>query len=122
MRFQQRLTEFRRRMAEADVDLVYLPRGANLFYLTGVRRQYEHGTDHNAYGDWACGAYIGREGGLTLIGPRMGGSFFVKEAEGKPWIDDVRLIQESETPLEVMTQAVATFGHIDHVALDERTW
>ncbi len=61
MDYQQRLETFRQRMEAAGVDLVYLTRGANLFYLTGVRRQYDHGTDHNAYGDWACGAYIGRE-------------------------------------------------------------
>ncbi len=122
MDYQQRLDTFRQRMEAAGVDLVYLTRGANLFYLTGVRRQYDHGTDHNAYGDWACGAYMGRNGGLILIGPRMGGSFYVAEAEGKPWIADVRLIQESETPLDIMSQTVAKFGKVDHVALDERTW
>jgi Xaa-Pro dipeptidase len=86
MDYQRRLATFRQRMDAAGVDLVYLTRGANLFYLAGVRRQY------------------------------------VNEAEGKPWIDEVRLIQESETPLEVMTQTVAKFGPIDHVALDERAW
>ncbi|HEX3722360.1 MAG TPA: Xaa-Pro peptidase family protein [Nitrolancea sp.] len=122
MRFQQRLNEFRQRMTEADVDLVYLPRGANLFYLAGIRRQYDHGTDHNAYGDWACGGYIGREGGIVLVAPRMGGSFFVNEAMDKEWIDHVRLIQESETPLDVMSEVVNGFGTLKHVALDERTW
>lgn len=122
MDYPKRLETFRQRMEAAGVDLVYLTRGANLFYLAGVRRQYDHGTDHNAYGDWACGAYVGRESGFTLIAPRMGGSFYVKEAEGKPWIENVRLIQESETPLDVMSQTVASFGDVDHVALDERTW
>ncbi len=122
MDYEKRLTTFRQRMEAAGVDLVYLTRGANLFYVAGVRRQYEHGTDHNAYGDWACGAYIGRDSGFTLVAPRMGGSFYVNEAEGKPWINDVRLIQESETPLEVMRQTVASFGQVNHVAVDERTW
>src|SRR6185312_11267177 len=122
MRFLQRLTEFRRRMAEADVDLVYLPRGANLFYLTGIRRQYEHGTDHNAYGDWASGGYIGREAGMVLIAPRMGGSFYENEASDKPWVDQVRLIQESETPFDVMSEVVEGFGTVKQVAVDERTW
>jgi Xaa-Pro dipeptidase len=122
MRYQQRLNEFQRRMTEADIDLVYLPRGANLFYLAGIRRQYDHGTDHNAYGDWACGGYIGREGGVVLVAPRMGGSFFVNEAVDKPWIDHVRLIQESETPLDVMREVVNGFGPVKQVALDERSW
>ncbi len=122
MDYEKRLATFRQRMEEAGVDLVYLTRGANLFYLAGIGRQYDHGTDHNAYGDWACGAYIGRKHGFTLIAPRMGGSFYVNEADGKPWIEHVRLIQESETPLDVMTETVNSFGNIDHVALDERTW
>jgi Xaa-Pro aminopeptidase len=122
MRYPERLVEFRRRMAEAEVDLVYLPRGANLFYLAGIKRQYDHGTDHNAYGDWACGGYIGREGGVVLVAPRMGGSFFTEQATDKEWIDHVRLIQETETPLEVMRAVVEGFGTVKHVALDERTW
>ena len=122
MDYPRRLAAFRERMGEAGVDLVYLPRGANLFYLTGVRRHYDHGTDHNAYGDWATGAYLGRRGGLTLLGPRMGGTFYLDEAEGKPWIEAVRLIQEAEQPLEVMRQTLAAFEPVRSLALDERTW
>ena len=39
MDYEGRLAILRERMGEADVDLVYLKRGANLFYLTGIRRQ-----------------------------------------------------------------------------------
>lgn len=101
---------------------MFLYRGANLFYLTGVRRQLEHGTDHNAYGDWASGAYIGRNG-LTLVAPRMGGRFFESEARDKPWINSVRLIQESENPLDVMRQTIAEVaGNVSSIAIDDRAW
>lgn len=123
MDYATRLDTLRRRMDEAGVDLVYLTRGANLFYLTGIRRQIEHGTDHNAYGDWATGGFIGRRGGLVLLAPRMGGGFYVEEARDKPWIDQVRLIDESEAPLDVLRDTLAGFaGPIDAVALDDRAW
>src|SRR5690242_19314983 len=87
MDYRKRITALQQRMDEQAVDLIYLTRGANLFYLTGVRRHYDHGTDHNAYGDWASGAYIARTGGVILLAPQMGGGFWRAEGEGKPWID-----------------------------------
>ncbi len=123
MDYQRRLTALRKRMEERGVDLVYLTRGANLFYLAGVRRHYDHGTDHNAYGDWASGAFITREGGLILLAPQMGGGFWVAEGQGKPWIDAVRLIPEHASPAEEMRTVIAELSRtIRHVAVDERTW
>jgi Xaa-Pro aminopeptidase len=123
MDYQGRLTALRRSMEARDIDLVYLTRGANLFYLTGVRRHYDHGTDHNAYGDWASGAFIAREGGLILLAPHMGGGFWVAEGQGKPWIDAVRLIPEHASPAGEMRTVIAELSRtIRHVAVDERTW
>ncbi|MDQ2786419.1 MAG: Xaa-Pro peptidase family protein [Chloroflexota bacterium] len=123
MDYQGRLTTLRKRMEERGVDLVYLTRGANLFYLAGVRRHYDHGTDHNAYGDWASGAFIAREGGLILLAPQMGGGFWVAEGQEKPWIDAVRLIPEHASPAEEMRTVIAELSStIRHVAVDEHTW
>lgn len=122
MNYERRIAELRRRMAEAGVDLVYLTRGANLFYLAGIRRKLEHGTDHNAYGDWACGAYIGPTGGIVLLAPRMGGAFYEQEATDKPWIAQVRLIQESEHPADVLAQTLRASDAPRRIAVDERTW
>ena len=112
-------------MRERDIAAMFLPRAANLFYLSGIRRHLEHGTDHNAYGDWLSGGYIGQEGPVRVLAPRMGGGFFVDEAEGKPWIADVRLIQEAETPVDVLRQTLAGFGLSGgrgRIAVDERAW
>ena len=123
MDFASRLATLRRRMEADGIDFLFLTRGANLFYLAGVRRQLEHGTDHNAFGDWASGGYIGRTGGLVLLAPRMGGRFFEAEAADKPWIDRVRLIQESEDPLAVMRQTIADVAPgARSVAIDDRAW
>jgi Xaa-Pro aminopeptidase len=123
MDYRKRITALQQRMDEQAVDLIYLTRGANLFYLTGVRRHYDHGTDHNAYGDWASGAYIARTGGVILLAPQMGGGFWLAEGEGKPWIDAVRLIPENASPAEEMRKAVADLSRtVRHLALDERAW
>lgn len=123
MDFRRRLDVLRARMEQTGVDLVCLTRGANLFYLTGIRRPLEHGTEHNAYGDWASVALIGRRGGTVVLAPRMGGGFYQTEAQGKPWVEEVRLIQESEDPAEVLRQAVeAVAGPPRRLALDERLW
>jgi Xaa-Pro aminopeptidase len=124
MRYPDRLAELRRRMDAAGVDAVYLPRGgANLFYLAGIRRHLELGPEKNAYGDWACGALIGREGGVTILAPRMGGAFFEAEAAGKPWVGPVRLIHETEDPGQVLQAALAELGGpVRRLALDERIW
>jgi Xaa-Pro aminopeptidase len=122
MDFAGRIARLRERMEAAGIDLVYLTMGANLFYLAGIRRRLEHGTDHNAYGDWACGAYIGRSGGITLLAPRMGGAYFQAEAAEKPWIGQLRHIQESEAAADVLAQTLASCGPIRRVAVDDRTW
>lgn len=123
MRYTERLGELRRRMDAAGIDVVYVPRGgANLFYLAGIRRHLELGPEKNAYGDWVCGALIGRNGGFTILAPRMGGAFFESEAAGKPWIDAVRLIHETEDPTVVLREAIRSLGQARHVALDERIW
>lgn len=122
MDYAGRIGRLREGMEAAGIDLVYLTRGANLFYLAGIRRRLEHGTDHNAYGDWACGAYIGRDGGITILAPRMGGAYYQGEAAEKPWIAEVRLIQEAEAPGDVLAQTLAGFGPIRRLALDDRTW
>jgi Xaa-Pro aminopeptidase len=123
MDYSGRLAAFRERMSRMGVDLVYLTPGANMFYLTGMRRKLEHGTDHNAYGDWACGAYIGLQGGVTVLAPRMGGGFYQNEAAEKLWIAEVRLIMEPEQPLDVVRQTItALVGKPGRVALDDRAW
>ena len=125
MDYPRRLQAVQAAMAERDIDVMFLPRAANLYYLTGIRRHLEHGTDHNAYGDWLSGGYLGQDGPVQVLAPRMGGDFFVSEAEGKPWVAGVRLIMEAEHPIDVLNQTLAGFGlraGRGRIAVDERTW
>jgi len=121
--FAARLSKARSQMAASDIGLLFLPPGANLWYLTGIARHEEGGTDHNAYGDWAVGGYIGLNEGVTLVVPRMGGQYYQAEAQDKLWFESVRLIQESEEPLDVMRSVLGRFDlRGKKVALDDRVW
>lgn len=109
-------------MAGEPVDALYLRPGANLAYLTGVRRQQPHATDTNAYADWIEGAYIGLER-LVLVVPRMGSEFFLHQARGKPWISDVRVVLEGEDPAAVMGDVLHRVAPgARRVAVDDRAW
>ncbi len=126
MDYPRRLAAVREVMGERGIDLLYLPRAASLFWLTGIRREPVQGTDHNAYGDWVAGGYIGLDGPVRLVAPRMGGAFFVEEAAGKPWFEEVRLVREPEDPLAVLRETLDGFGLTDgggsvRIAVDERT-
>lgn len=118
-----RLSTARARMAERNIGLMFLPPGANLWYLTGIRRQEHGGTDHNAYGDYVVGGYIGLQDGVSVLAPRMGGGYYRGEVQGKPWIESVRHIVESESPDDVLRQTLKRFELPGKsVALDDRVW
>jgi Xaa-Pro aminopeptidase len=125
MDYQSRISAVQTAMKEQRIDLMFLPAAANLYYLTGIRRQLEHGTDHNRYGDWLCGGYIGQEGPVQVVAARMGGGFWVNEAQGKPWVAGVRLILEPIAPTEALRETLAGFGLTGgkaKIAVNERTW
>jgi Xaa-Pro aminopeptidase len=110
-------------MEKRNIGLMFLTYGANLWYLTGVRRNVPQLTNENAYGDYVCGAYISTEEGITLIAPRMGGDFFQAEAEHKPWIQSVRIIDENEKPRDVLRNVINDFEvGTRGVSLDDRSW
>ncbi len=113
----------REKMRERGVGLMYLTRGANLWYLTGIRRRGPELTDSNAYGDYVCGAYIGADEGFTLVGPRMGGAGWRMEAEGKPYIEEVVIFDEHRRPKDVMEEVLKPFRLKGRrISIDDRAW
>ncbi len=123
MDFQNRLNRVRTTMKERNIDIMYLTYGADLWYLAGIRRRQPELTDTNAYGNYICGAYFDTEDRFTLVAPRMGGEFFHDEASGKPWINDVRIINESESPNDVLIEILNTFKLKNkEISMDDRSW
>jgi Xaa-Pro aminopeptidase len=123
MDYEGRLSKVREAMRDRRIALMYLRRGANLFYLTGIKRRGPELTDSNSYGDYIHGAYIGLKGGITLLAPRMGGSSWEREAEGKPWISEVKILDESERPKEVLRRIFGAYNLRGRgIAIEERAW
>lgn len=123
MDFKSRLERAREKMHAKNIELMYLRRGANLFYLTGIKRGGPENTDHNTYGDYVQGAYIGADEGFILVGPRMGGRRWEREAEDKPYVDEVRIVDESESPKKVMEEVLDKFKVNGlGVMVDDRAW
>ncbi len=121
--FNKRLVAVRARMLEQNVGLMFLTSGANLFYLAGLPRQDHYRTDHNAYGDWAVGGYIGLQEGVVMTAPRMGGEYYLAQVKDKPWFESVRIIDESEHPLDVMREVVARFDlKGKRLAIEDHAW
>jgi Xaa-Pro aminopeptidase len=123
MDYEERLSRVREAMRKKRIALMYLRRGANLYYLTGIKRRRPELTDSNSYGDYIHGAYIGMTRGITLVAPRMGGSDWQKEAENKPWITEVKILNESERPKLVLRQVLSAYNlRGKGVAIEERVW
>ena len=123
MDYEGRLSRVREAMREKGIALMYLRRGANLFYLTGIKRKGPELTDNNSYGDYIHGAYITLTGGITVVAPRMGASGWQRQAEGKPWITRVRILDESERPKEVLKEVIGQLNMRGKgVAIEERAW
>jgi Xaa-Pro aminopeptidase len=123
MDHEGRLNRLKEMMREKKIALMYLRRGANLFYLTGIKRRGPELTDSNSYGDYIHGAYISQSGTITLLAPRMGGSSWQKQAEGKSWISEVIILDESERPKEVLTRLLRSHNlRGKRIAIEERAW
>ncbi len=123
MDYEGRLSRVREAMQEEGIALLYLRRGANLSYLTGIKRRGPELTDSNSYGDIIHGAYITLKGGITLVAPRMGGEGWKRQADGKPWITKVRIVRESERPKEVLREVLGGLNMRGKgVAIEGRAW
>lgn len=123
MDYEGRLSRVREAMRERGIALMYLRRGANLFYLTGIKRKGPELTDSNSYGDYIHGAYITLTGGITIVAPRMGASGWRKQIEEKPWITRIRILDESERPKETLREVIGQLNMRGKgVAIEARAW
>ena len=123
MDYEGRLSRVREAMRERGIALMYLRRGANLFYLTGIKRKGPELTDSNSFGDYIHGAYITLTGGITILAPRMGASGWEKQVEGKPWITRVKILDESERPKEILREVIGQLNMRGKgVAIEARAW
>lgn len=71
LNYQDRLTKTQVQMREQGINLLFLPRSANLNYLTGIPRDEPNFGNSIFPGEWLTGAWIPQEGAPILTLPRM---------------------------------------------------
>jgi Xaa-Pro aminopeptidase len=119
--FKKRLSAVQEAMASDGVDLLFLPRSANLQYLTGIPREEQNFGNTMYPGEWLTGAWITQTGAPVLTVPRMLAAFHLDvDASGY----DVRVLPDAGDPLDLVR---GVLGSLDlpsgaTVALDDRAW
>jgi Xaa-Pro aminopeptidase len=120
MNFAARLAQLRRRMAEASVEVVFLPISADLQYLTGIGRDMPNFGAVLYPGRWLEGAFIGREGGPIITLPRMTAVFHAPHVE----TGEVRVLADRDDPFVLAKEVLGTFklGAQPRIAIGNFAW
>ncbi|MBI4322335.1 MAG: aminopeptidase P family protein [Chloroflexi bacterium] len=122
MNYEGRLIEIRQEMVKRNVGMMFLPHSANLWYATGIPRKTPEITVAEDHGDYVTGAYIGIDRIIFIGSPKHEG-FYRAEANNKPWINAVRIVDERERPEDVLAEVVRQFDlRGKEISLDNRAW
>lgn len=123
MDYMARLARVRAAMEARDVSVLFLPISSTLEYLTGIGWPIPNPTEHDRPGDWVSGMYLGQSGGPIIVEPRMGSERMVRQVEGKPWIEELRVLSEPEDYEGVMAEIVTNLrGGSGAIAVGEHAW
>lgn len=121
--FEGRLQRIREHMVKESIDGLFLMMSSDLQYLTGVRRQPHNPTDDDKHGDELYGAFLTPECGPIFVVPRMGASSYVRnQSEGRPWIEDIVVIDDGEEPLAVARDVLRRLGDPVKLGVSGRLW
>jgi Xaa-Pro aminopeptidase len=100
--YHKRLQAVQHRMAEQQIDLLFLPYCANLDYLTGIHREEQNFGNTMYPGDWMTGAWIAPQRPPVLTLPRMQADF-----HGAVSGFDVRVLPDAGDPRELVGEVLA---------------
>lgn len=117
--YASRLAAVQEQMAAQGIDLMFLPRSASLFYLTGIPRDEPNYGNTVHPGEWVTGAWIAPGKAPVLTLPRMTAEFHLGVSGF-----DVRVLPDTADPLALLRQVFADLGvgQGAAVALEERAW
>lgn len=118
--YSSRLQRVQARMQADQIDLLFLSRGANLSYVTGLVRERPNFGNTMYPGEWVTGAWIPRSGAPILTVPRMIADFHSVEA-GET---EVRVLGARDDGVH-MAAAVLDDLHVApgaRIALEDRAW
>lgn len=115
-----RLQTVQARMAESNVDLLFLSPSANLHYVTGVPRDEPNFGNTIYPGEWLTGAWIPQRGEPILTLPRMLAEFHMGAVTGY----DIRILPDAGDPLDMVKEVLASLAIKPDakIALEDRSW
>ena len=118
--YQARLEKTQTLMVEQGVDLLFLPRSANLNYLTGIPREEPNFGNTIYPGEWLTGAWIPQAGEPVLTLPRMLAEFHMGEVTGF----EVQVLPDAGDPTALVGQVLKQFNLSakPNIALEDRAW
>ncbi len=116
--FTARRAELDRRMAEAGIDLMFLPPSADLEYLTGMQRRVPTFGNVGYAHHWVAGAMFapGREPVFVL--PRMITEFDLPDGV----TGEVVTVKELDDGARIMRSVLERFGAVGTLAVGDRAW
>ena len=118
----ERLAKFRATLEQQGLDAAFLMMSGDMQYLTGVLRQPHNPTDDDKHGDELYGAFITQDRAVFVV-PRMGASSYVQsQAEGKPWISDIVVVNDWDHLEPFTKKLLASLGHPKRLAVSARMW
>ncbi|MXZ67779.1 MAG: hypothetical protein F4Z17_01985, partial [Acidimicrobiia bacterium] len=103
---------------EAGIDLVWLPIGADLEYLTGIQRRVPTFGDVNYAHGWVAGAFLAPGRDPAFILPRNYVEFDLPE--GVP--GEVVSVSEMDDGHALFSRVAQSFASPDTLAVGARTW
>ena len=118
--YLDRLSRVQARMADQQIDLLFLSRSANLHYVTGIPREEPNFGNTIYPGEWLTGAWIPQQGTPILTLPRMLASFHMGAVEGY----DVRVLPDSGDPAQMVIDVLhaLSIGDRPQIAVEDRAW
>src|SRR5919107_1471588 len=101
--YRARLRTVQERMEAQGIDLLFLPRSANLHYLTGIPREEQNFGNTMYPGEWLTGAWVapGRAPILTI--PRMLADFHLSVTGY-----DLRVLSDAADPAALAGELLDT--------------
>lgn len=117
--YAARLAAVQGQMLDQGIDLLFLPRSANLFYLTGIPRDEPNFGNTVHPGEWLTGAWFAPQRAPILTLPRMTAEFHLGVSDF-----DLRILADSDDPFRLLRQVFDDLGAVSGatVALEERAW
>ncbi len=117
--YSARLRAVQQKLAEQQIDLLFLQRSANLHYVTGIPREEQNFGNTMYPGEWLSGAWIAPDRAPILTIPRMLAAFHLNITSY-----DLRVLPDAGDPAALARDVLDTLGTpaTATIALDDRAW